>query len=84
MPFRTALERLLTEIEKRSRTRNLTFDHHAMPGRKRDFQALADKFDAGLERAPRTFDDYLEGLCIFKRGARQTDRVLLQDFPRIL
>ncbi len=73
VPFRSALERLLTEIEKRSRAENLIFDRYAMPGRKCDFQALADKFDAVLEHTPRTFDDYLKGLCSFKRGARQTE-----------
>jgi hypothetical protein len=44
-----------------------------MPGRKVDFQAVADKFDSALEFAPRTFDDYLDGLCSFKRGARESN-----------
>ena len=73
VPFRTALEALLTETSRRAQLQGLPFDRQAMPGRKRDFQAVADKFDAVLEHTPRTFDDYLEGLCRFKRGARETD-----------
>ena len=71
--FRGALETLLAEIEKRAAALRLSFDRNAMPGRKVDFQAVADKFDAKLEYSPRTFDDYLDGLCAFKRGARETD-----------
>lgn len=71
--FRSALESLLTEIEHRATRQGLVFDRYAMPGRKVDLQVLADKFDSVLEHTPRTFDDYLDGLCAFMRGARETD-----------
>lgn len=71
--FRSALERLLVEIQRRADLHGLPFDRNAMPGRKVDFQAAADKFDAALERKARTFDDYLDGLCRFTRGAKQSD-----------
>ncbi len=71
--FRVTLGRLLDEIETRAAKQQLPFDRNALPGRKVDLQALADKFDPVLEHTPRTFDDYLDGLCAFKRGARQTD-----------
>ena len=71
--FRAALGRLLAEIEARAGKQSLPFDRNAMPGRKVDMQAAAEKFDPALEYMPRTFDDYLDGLCAFKRGARETD-----------
>ncbi len=71
--FRSALERLLVEVQQRADRQGLPFDRRAMPGRKVDFQALADKFDGDLERKPRTFDDYLDGLCAFTRGAKASD-----------
>lgn len=71
--FRSALENLLVEIEHRASAQSLAFDRSTMPGRKRDFQALADKFDPELEHTPRSFSDYLKGLCAFGRGARATD-----------
>lgn len=71
--FRNALEKLLAEIEKRAKGQMQQFDRHAMPGRKVDFHEVARKFDAALDDlAVRTFDDYLDGLCAFKRGARKT------------
>lgn len=73
MKFRSALEPLLLEIERRAKAQGLPFDRKAMPGRKVDLQALANKFDAGLDHTERTFDEYLEGSCWFKRGARETD-----------
>ncbi len=72
--FRAALLDLLAEIDKRAKTRELDFSPAAMPGRKVDFKALADAYDAelgGLSLA--TFDDYLIGICTFRRGARETD-----------
>ena len=50
----------------------MPFDVNKMPGTKADFMALAIKFDDKLEKAPRTFDDYLAGLLRFKKGARET------------
>ena len=73
MRFCNALKRLLIEVQKRADAQAQPFDPMAMPGRKVDFQALADKFDPALEYTQRTFDDYLAGLCTFKRGARVTD-----------
>lgn len=73
LPFRSALEGFLAEIERRAAGLGLPFDRKAMPGRKVDLQAVAEKFDGGLEFTARTFDDYLEGLCAFKRGARKSD-----------
>ena len=71
--FCGALERLLAEIERRAKKQRVLFDRQAMQGRKIDLQAVADKLDPALECKPRTFDDYLDGLCAFKRGARETD-----------
>lgn len=71
--FRSALEKLFLEIERRAKAQGLLFDRKAMPGRKVDLQALANKFDARLDHTLRTFDDYLEGSCCFKRGARETN-----------
>jgi hypothetical protein len=71
--FRSALENLLVEIERRASAQSLAFDRFTMPARKCDFQALADKYDPILEHTPRSFSDYLKGLCTFGRGARETD-----------
>lgn len=71
--FRAALVRLLAEIEARAEKHGVPFDQNAMPGRKLDLHAVALKFDVALDYAPRTFDDYLDGLCAFKRGARKTN-----------
>ena len=80
--FRSALEKLLAEIERRAVAGSLSFDRTAMPGRKVDLHAVAEKFDAVLGLAPRTFDDYLDGLCAFRRGSRETDfyRKLFPEF----
>ena len=72
LSFRIALESLLAVVEVRAAEQGLPFDRNAMPGRKVDFQAVAEKFDPILEHTARTFDDYLEGLCAFRRGARMT------------
>ena len=72
--FRAALIALLGEIDKRAKARGLDFSPTAMPGRKVDFKALADAYDAELRGlAVATFDDYLIGMCTFRRGARETD-----------
>ena len=71
--FRAALRDLLVEVSRRAKNQGLDFSSASMPGRKVDFQAIADKFDSVLEHTPRTFDDYLEGVCTFRRGARKTD-----------
>lgn len=72
--FRTALRDLLAEIDKRANNQGLNFSPAAMPGRKVDFQALANAYDAELGGlAAATFDDYLIGICTFCRGARETD-----------
>lgn len=71
--FRSALDGLFAEIERRAQLRKLPFDRRSMPGRKVNLQAVAEKFDSDLEFTIRTFDDYLDGLCAFTRGARATD-----------
>lgn len=71
--FRAALARLLDEIGARAKANKLPFDRNAMPGRKVDLHAIAVKFDAALDYAPRTFDDYLDGLCAFQRGTRESN-----------
>ena len=72
--FRAALFDLLAEIGRRAEVRGLHFSPVAMPGRKVDFKALADAYDAELRGlALATFDDYLIGICTFRRGARETD-----------
>lgn len=76
--FNVALENLLKEIEDRAEKKGLSFDRYAMPGRKADFQKLANKYDSDLksDRGPytiRTFSDYIQGYCKFKKGAREDD-----------
>ena len=74
VPFRDASAQLLAEIRRRASSQNIPFDSSAMPGRKVDFKAMADGYDREFSSlSPRTFDDYLDGLCSFKRGARETD-----------
>ena len=70
--FIAALIRLIAEISKRAAEKGMPFNVTEMPGTKADFRALAIKFDDKLEKAPRTFDDYLAGLLRFKQGARET------------
>ena len=73
-PFRAALLDLLAEIGRRAEAQGLHFSPAAMPGRKVDFKALADAYDAELRGlALATFDDYLIGIGAFRRGARETD-----------
>lgn len=71
--FIAALIRLLVEIAKRAEHENLKFDVTKMPGVKEDLRAVAQKYDAELEKAERTFDDYLAYLCQFKGGAQSCD-----------
>jgi hypothetical protein len=70
--FIAALIRLITEISKRAAEKGMPFDVTKMPGTKADFRALAIKFDDNLDKAERTFDDYLAGLVRFKQGSRET------------
>jgi hypothetical protein len=72
--FRAALLDLLAEIGRRAEAQGLHFSPAVMPSRKVDFKALADAYDAELRGlALATFDDYLIGICTFRRGARETD-----------
>lgn len=72
--FRDAMTLLLAEISRRAKAQGIAFDSSAMPGRKVDFKAMADGYDMEFSSLTlRTFDDYLDGLCSFKRGARETD-----------
>jgi hypothetical protein len=70
--FIAALICLIAEISKRAAENSMPFKVTEMPGTKADFRALAIKFDDKLEKASRTFDDYLAGLLRFKQGARET------------
>lgn len=71
--FCDALEVLLCEIESLSRNKGIDFQRGSMPGRKIDFQELANKFDAELRHTERTFSDYIKGICSFQKGARESD-----------
>lgn len=71
--FVAALIRLLTEVAKRAARGRQEFEVFAMPGRKKDFLAVAEKFDDALEVSYATFDTYLSGLCQFRQGAPETD-----------
>ena len=70
--FVAALIKLLVEVAIRAAKQDMPFSVTEMPGIKADLKALADKFDACLEYAPKTFDDYIAGLCQFKQGAKPT------------
>lgn len=72
--IRANLTALIDEIGRRAAAKGLSFDRDVMPGRKVDFQWLAEK--QGIVRAfisEATFSDYLSGICKFKSGARETD-----------
>jgi hypothetical protein len=72
--FRNSLTLLLAEIDRRATAKGIDFNSAAMPGRKIDFKAVANGYDPEFSSlASRTFDDYLDGLVSFKRGARETD-----------
>ncbi len=71
--FIDALNRLLKEIECRSSAKGTTIHKSCMPGTKANLQTVASKFDAALDGfSPQTFDDYLEGICQFKKGRPPT------------
>lgn len=71
--FVDALIRLIAEISKRAAEKRIPFDKDNMPGTKKDFMALAIKFDEKFDGlTPRTFDDYVAGLIRFKQGAQGT------------
>jgi hypothetical protein len=71
--FCDSLAKLISEIDSRARNRKIDFQSESMPGRKVDFQELADKWDAELKHTKRTFSDYIKGICTFRRGARETN-----------
>jgi hypothetical protein len=49
-------------------------DATSMPGRKGDFKALCQRLNPAMFSVSQsTFDDYLNGICTFCSGARQTD-----------
>lgn len=71
--FIDVLSRLLKEIECRSSAKGTTIQKSCMPGTKANLQTVASKFDAALDGfSPQTFDDYLEGICQFKKGRPPT------------
>ena len=71
--FVDSLNKLIAEIDLRAQKSGRQFDKSAMPGRKVDFQELANNWDSDLKYAERTFSDYLKGVCQFTRGARESD-----------
>lgn len=72
--FIDAMNRLLDEIERRSSARGKTFNRNSLPGTKANLQAVASKYDISLDDfSPQTFDDYLNGICQFKKGRPPTD-----------
>lgn len=71
--FVAALISLIGEISKRADRADVAFSPFAMPGRKKDFLAVAAKYDPLLDRPFSTFDSYLSGIVQFCRGARETD-----------
>jgi hypothetical protein len=68
--FIKGLFSLIAEIARRAGEKGQPFDPAAMPGRKTNFQELADRWDPNLKVAKRTFDDYIHGLCQFKNGVK--------------
>lgn len=72
--FVSSLIKLLVEIAKRASIKNVEFDVQAMPGIKEDLRAIAVVYDVFfLNYTARTFDDYLDHLCYFKKGSRSND-----------
>lgn len=70
--FCASLDKLISEVDSRAKKGNINFQRGSMPGRKIDFQELADRWDAELKHTKRTFSDYIKGICTFRRGARET------------
>ena len=80
--FVAALIRLLVDIAVRAAKNDMPFDVTAMPGTKQNLQELAEKIDPEFKHTPKTFDDYLAGLCQFKQGAKSTD-FYIKLFPEL-
>jgi len=70
--FVSALIRLLLEINNRASKLDepVMLNIAEMPGIKKNLWEVACKFDPSLDLAERSFDDYLDGLIQFKRGAQ--------------
>lgn len=60
-------------IKFRADEKGLNFDSEEMPGRKKDLHAIARNYSSEFRLAESTFDDYLKGLCKFKKGARESN-----------
>ena len=70
LKFIAALILLNVEIAKRAQSKGEIFSPDSMPCTKKNLWEIASKFNADLDVAERTFDDYLDGLCKFKKGSR--------------
>ncbi|MGB8518200.1 MAG: hypothetical protein WCD45_09990, partial [Gallionella sp.] len=67
------LRRILTLIK----TVDQNLDTSKMPGLKSDFKELCQRLHPMMfSVAQSTFDDYLDGVCTFRAGARETDYYL--------
>jgi hypothetical protein len=81
--FVRPLIQLLVDIARRAAERGKAFDVLKMPGTKQDFLELAKKVDPELDKALRTFDDYVAGLIKFQHGApsKEPIRFYVDLFP---
>lgn len=67
--FIDALNRLLETISERAKAKGIKFDRNEMPGTKENLRELAKKIDSqNFFKSQQTFDDYLRGICKFKKG----------------
>lgn len=72
--FIDALNRLLEIISERASAKGIKFDRNEMPGTKENLRELAEKIDPlNFSKSKQTFDDYLRGICKFKKGRLPTN-----------
>jgi hypothetical protein len=68
------LDLFLDEISLRMQKINLALDKNAMLGTKAHLHEVATKFNPKrFSLTSQTFDDYIQGICKFKRGRRPTN-----------
>ncbi|WP_413456944.1 hypothetical protein [Herbaspirillum huttiense] len=68
--FLAALVKLISEIARAAESKGKSFSTEEMPGTKAEFKKLADQRDAEFRSlSDSTFEDYIKGICKFKRGA---------------
>lgn len=84
--FVDAMTRFLQEIAKRCKGKDIAFDKSEMPGTKSQLLEVAKKYNPSkFSLTEQTFDDYLHGLCQFKRGRPKSEgtnpyKVLFPEF----